>query len=263
MGRNFKLGKMTLPDKHIIGERFWKNKETYKQEATVQKVLCECFAGTLQSYSFPLCNVFEIGCGTGFLTQELCSIPSIQKLYVNDVSPKMQQDIDAIIAQSKISDYVFIAGDAETIDFPSSIDAIVSTSTLQWFHSISSFFDKAALSLPSQGILAFSTFGPNNFIEIKQTLGKGLDYLSLNKLLEYVQKQFIIIDFHEWEEQLWFNSPIEILQHIKHTGVSGFGSSYFGRQKLQEFSAVYSSLYSNNNKVRLTYHPIMVFAQKK
>lgn len=254
---------MTLPNKHIIGERFWKNKETYKQQATVQKVLCECFATTLQSYSFPLHNVFEIGCGTGFLTQELCTIPSIQQLYVNDVSPKMQHDIDAILAQSNISQYEFIPGDAESITFPSLIDAIVSTSTLQWFHSIPAFFEKAAQSLSSQGILACSTFGPNNFIEIKQTLGKGLEYVSQTQIIAFAQQYFEVIDCHEWEEQLWFDTPLDVLQHIKQTGVSGFGNSYFGKQKLREFSSAYSTRYTSNNKVCLTYHPIMIFAQKK
>lgn len=254
---------MTLPNTYLIGERFWKNKETYKQQATVQKILCECFAKTLQSYSFKLKHVFEIGCGTGFLTQELCAIPTISDLYINDVSPKMKFDIDQILTNSSIINYEFLAGNAETIEFPHHIDTILSTSTLQWFHSIPAFFIKAAQALPSKGVFAFSTFGPNNFIEIKHTLGKGLHYLSQTELLQYAQQHFDVIDCHEWEEKLWFDSPVDVLKHIKQTGVSGFGTSYFGKQKLQEFIAAYSSLYTTNNKVCLTYHPIMIFAQKK
>lgn len=252
-----------LPDKHKIGERFWKNKETYKQQASVQKILCEYFTTTLISYDFPLQHILEIGCGTGFLTEEILKQIQPISYTANDIAENMKYEIDSIATKYHYPNLTFLAGDAEKIKFPKQLDTIISTSTLQWFYDIPSFFKKTHESLSSDGIFAFSTFGLQNFIEIKNTLEKGLDYLPEQKIKEYLEPYFTIINCSEWTENLWFNTPHDVLQHIKQTGVSGFGGTYFGKEKLKIFSSEYKKKYETENKVSLTYNPIIFIAKKK
>jgi malonyl-CoA O-methyltransferase len=254
---------MNLPNKKNIGERFWKNKETYKQQATIQKELCACFATTLFSYNYTLHSIFEIGCGTGFLTEEIFKNSLPNTYFVNDISPKMKSEIDSIVKQYCIQNYTFLEGDAEVIEFPKQLDAIISTSTFQWFYDLPLFFKKVADSLQSEGVFAFSTFGPQNFIEIREVLGKGLEYITEQKLREYLEEDFTIVDCGQWEETLWFDSPKEVLQHIKNTGVSVFGGSYFGKENLIDFTNTYIHKYSEDSKVHLTYNPMMIIAKKK
>lgn len=249
--------------KQNIGEQFWKKKDTYNQEAVVQKHLCDDFFSSLLSLSFAPTRVLEIGCGTGFMTKKLAKISTIDDLYVNDISEQMKSEIDKIISSSSIPNYTFLAGDAESIPFPAGIDTIVSTSAMQWFSNLHAFFKKVSSALPSQGIFAFSTFGTHNFMEIKRCLHISLHYTAYQEMLESLSHDFEIIKSKEWQEKLWFDSPKHVLRHIQNTGVGGLAQSYIGKQQLAEFAELYTRLFTTDNKAQLTYNPIIVIAKKK
>ena len=254
---------MIVTDKYKIGERFWKNKETYKQQASVQKILCECFASILFSYDFKVNSILEIGCGTGFLTEEILKHLKPEVYIANDISKQMEEEISWIAKAYNYSHLHFISGDAETIEFPQKTDCIISTSTIQWFYNLPEFFTKVYNNLHDSGIFACSTFGPQNFIEIRETLDKGLEYKTAEEIRAYLEPNFTIIDCIEWTEVLEFANPMEVIKHMKQTGVSGFGGRYFGKERLQKFVIDYDAKYSTNKAVTLTYNPIMFFAKKK
>src|SRR5690606_5293290 len=152
--------------------------------------------------------------------------------------------------------YEFIAGDAEKIQIPSNLDAVVSSSTFQWFHDLPSFFVKTYESLQKNGTLAFSTFGPNNFIEVRKITGHGLRYLTLAQLKALLQPYFTIEYAQEWTEKIMFDSPMEVLKHIQATGVNSTNNEFFGKEHLQNFVKTYNRMYNENFQVHLTYHPI-------
>ncbi len=254
---------MILPDKELVGKRFLKNKETYKKHAFIQKQVSEKLCVELCKFTTDIQKILEIGCGVGFLTDYILSHCSVGKYFANDIISHMHSDIMHVFEKNSFDWYEFISGDAEKMSLPTDLNAVVSSSTFQWFHDLPSFFVKTYESLQKQGIFAFSTFGPNNFIEIRKITGHGLRYLTIAQLKALLQPYFAIEYAHEWTEKVMFNTPMDVLKHIQSTGVNSTNNSFFGKEHLQNFIKNYNRMYNENFQVHLTYNPIIIIAKKK
>ena len=158
----------------------------------------------------------------------------------------------------------FLPCDAETLDFPQGTDLITSCSTLQWFADTERFFARCHHFLSDGGILAFSTFGKKNMREIHALTGHGLEYLSLDNLKVLLSPRFEILYAEEEIVSLPFGTPLEVLRHLKQTGVTGTEKRVWTRGRLQSFCDEYIRMCGNDDRsVSLTYHPIYVIARKR
>ena len=158
----------------------------------------------------------------------------------------------------------FLPCDAETLDFPQGTDLITSCSTLQWFADTERFFARCHRFLSDGGILAFSTFGKKNMREIHALTGHGLEYLSLDNLKVLLSPRFEILYAEEEIVSLPFGTPLEVLRHLKQTGVTGTEKKVWTRGRLQSFCDEYIRMCGNDDRsVSLTYHPIYVIARKR
>ena len=252
-------------DKTKVRNRFGRNISTYSREACVQKVMAgeliqKLSIFTNQNFS----KVLEIGCGTGFLTNELLQSFQPNNLFVNDLIESVYYEIEKITLAHSYKSWSFLAGDAENISFPGSLDLVVSASAFQWFQDIQLFFSNISNSISTNGILAFCTFGPANFKEIKLILGKSLQYPSLNELNSWLFEPYEIIHSSEQIIPVSFNTPLDILKHIKYTGVNSLGGENLSKNDLLNFQLKYANRFTNNDgSLSLTYHPIYIIARKK
>ncbi len=253
-----------ITDKELVKQRFGKSHETYRENAVVQNHLAERMAKLFVSVAGEhLHTVLEVGSGVGAFTQCLLEHCQIDQFYVNDISEMALQQAEFLL-QKQTQHYSLLPGDAETIQLPDGLDAVVSSSCFQWFHDVSAFIHKTSLLLNEDGILAFSTFGRENFSEIKHTLGVGLTYPSLDDYQSVLQADYDILLSEQWTEQLLFPTPIEVLKHIKNTGVNGILAQTLRKERLQSFHNEYVDHYSSaSGQVHLTYHPIIIIARKK
>ena len=141
---------------------------------------------------------------------------------------------------------------------------ITSCSTLQWFADTERFFARCHRFLSDGGILAFSTFGKKNMREIHALTGHGLEYLSLDNLKVLLSPRFEILYAEEEIVSLPFGTPLEVLRHLKQTGVTGTEKRVWTRGRLQSFCDEYIRMCGNDDRsVSLTYHPIYVIARKR
>ncbi len=251
-------------DKQLVKNHFSKGLRTYPKQASVQHNIACKLAEMTSNLGFTYFNkVFEAGCGSGFLTQQLITQLNIEQLTVNDLTSTAKEYIDAIARQwgKKID---FLCGDAEKITVPGHNDAVFSASTLQWFNNLPLFFNKINQCLNPKGLFAFSTFGPDNFREIRHTCQVGLHYPNQDTLKKMLAENFSILAQKEWRETMEFNHPTDVLRHMKKTGVNGLQHEYFGKRQLSRFSNHYIKQFSTiNNTVTLTYSPIIIITQKK
>ncbi len=228
-------------DKELILKRFETSFEGYNQHAGVQRGICARLDEIIGEYAGPTCaRGLELGAGTGFLTEHLVGRWPRAEWFVNDLSPEAERFLISSAPSAK-----WLWGDAESIPYPSELDLIASASTAQWFADMPKFIGKAAKALASEGILALSSFGPENFREMKPA---GLDYFSLNELTSIIASAGLhILYAEEWEETLAFNSPHAVLRYIKTLGLNALSNKSYAKS----FSAT-----------QLTYHPLIVIARK-
>ena len=192
------------------------------------------------------------------LLKESCVI---DEWYLNDICDGCREKVASLFpGQSPL----FIAGNAEEIDFPGRFDLITSASAFQWMKEPVQFLHKLAGMLSPNGTLLFNSFAPGNLTEIKQLTGKGLTYPSGELLTEWLEEDFHLIHLREEEIILTFDTPLDVLRHLKHTGVTATGDGTWTRGKQTDFCRDYQELFhTNNNQVTLTYRPLYVLAVKK
>ncbi len=223
---------------------FVKAKDTYRKNAVIQKKMAKkLFLETVNNFGNKFNSVFEIGCGTGFLTDEICSGLEYDKLFLNDITENFTGAVP----------FRFYKGDILNIEIDEKFDLIISNAVFQWIEDKNLLFSKLYELLKDDGILAFTTFGKENFSQIKDISGFGLKYENLESLIE--KTGFKTLYFEEELETLYFTSVQKILEHIKLTGVQTSVNCLWTRSKFEAFKEEYLKHFSDNNGVELTYHP--------
>ncbi len=222
-------------DKQLILRRFGESFEGYDRYADVQRTICGRLAALIPD--FEVKRALEIGAGTGFLTRLIASRYKNADWFINDLSPEAWRFLKPIVPDAS-----FIFGDGETMEFPSELDLIVAASVIQWFDDQTEFIARAAKALTQNGILAVSSFGPENFRELRSSA--SLKYLSINELAAATGLE--IIHAEEWEQVLQFDTSRDLLKYIKTLGLN--------------------ALSPKSNRIitarELTYHPMMIIAKK-
>ncbi len=251
-------------DKQQIAGCFARARRTYDREAHVQLQV----AGRMLNFLRQTCteethlsHIVEIGCGTGLYSRLLFRTFRPQTLWLNDLCPEMEENLADLLAQSGVS---FTPGDAEAIPLPCPAHVITSCSTFQWLTDLPAFFHRCHQALLPGGILAFSTFGPENLREIRSLTGNGLHYFTPTEIREMLIPGFQILHASEEVATLTFPTPTDVLRHLKQTGVTGTEKRIWTRARLQHFNEEYLRLFpTEDGQVSLTYHPVYVIVEKK
>lgn len=250
-------------DKHLLRNRFAAHFGSYNALAVVQEAICGELDALLGDCGLTAPRqALEIGAGTGFLTRRLVERYPQARWTVNDLVCEAQPYVEACAGTATVE---YLWGDAESIALPSGQDLLASASTVQWFDDLPGFLQHAHALLNSGGVLALTTFGPENFREIKATTGDGLIYYSPEALRELVETSgFTIKNWREYTRQLTFDTPADVLRHIKATGLNAIRKTRWTRNRLAAFEAEYRRQFTDSQgKITLTYHPILFTAIKR
>ena len=246
-------------NKALVAQRFAKAGQSYIEQAVVQKQISAQLFEYLKMYcpqSLP--SVLEIGCGSGNLTHLFHSYFQVDQLFLND----LYEDVDQHF--STIENIAWLIGDIEQLHLPQSLDAVISSSALQWMNDLPTLLHRIHDALKPNAYFGFSTFGSDNLTEIKQLTGQGLNYYSSEVLKQKLEESgFEIVFIEEEQKHLYFDDPKSVLQHLKVTGVTATAKSHrWTKQSLQQFYSDYQQFH-DEQAFRLTYHPIYVIARRK
>lgn len=245
-------------NKALVAQRFAKAGQSYVEHAVVQKQISAQLFEYLKVYcSQSLNSVLEIGCGSGNLTHLCESYFQVEQLFLND----LYADVDQHFFNFKHVNWLI--GDIEQLTLPQSLDAVISSSALQWMLDLPALLQQIHAALKPNAYFGFSTFGPDNLTEIKQLTGQGLNYINLDVLQQLLEQQgFEILLIQQDHKQVYFDHPKSVLQHLKATGVTATAQSHrWTKQSLQQFYSDYQQFYDEQG-FRLTYHPIYVIARR-
>lgn len=254
---------LKMIDKADIMCRFRRSVESYDENAIVQKRIVNRLCDLLQEYVRPYpAKVLEIGCGTGLLTSSLLKNFPENELFINDL---VQEMCHKTANRCALPDNRCVIGDIESVSLSGTFGMIVSSSTFQWFSSPENTLKRLAGHLIAGGFLVFSTFGQDNLKELRQVSGQGLSYLSSLQWRNILSSHFDILYTGEGIHTLYFNSPLEILRHMKSTGVNATTvPQVWTKGQMDRFSRKYALLFETDKKdYPLTYHPTYWVCRKK
>lgn len=191
---------------------FDKHYNKYDENSIVQKKVAEKLYEMLKKYNLfsGREDIFEIGCGTGIFTNFYKNEIEDKKLFLNDIF-----DVRKFLSNIKYEK--FLQGDIEKIDIPKS-DIVLSSSVFQWIKNLDALFKKIC---ENTNKLAFSIYVEGNLIEIKNHFDVSLNYYTSKEIEKILKKYFSEVSFVEEKISLEFENSLELLKHLKFTGVTG------------------------------------------
>lgn len=246
-------------NKALVAQRFAKAGQSYVEHAVIQKQISAQLFEYLKAYCpQSLASVLEIGCGSGNLTHLFQSHFQVEQLFLNDLYDDVEQHFSSV---DKIN---WLIGDIEQLELPSGLDAVISSSALQWMIDLPALLQRIHSALKPNAYFCFSSFGPDNLTEIKQLTGQGLNYVDLDTLQQQLEQQgFEVLLIQEQHKQRYFDHPKSVLQHLKATGVTATAKSHrWTKQSLQQFYSDFEQFHDEQG-FHLTYHPINVIARRE
>ena len=187
-------------------------------------------------------RVLEIGAGSGLLTRRLRPGLSPEAVYTaNDITDDFSQ-------QYRRWGCVPLIGDIQQMGLPGGQDAVVSSSCFQWIGDLPRLFRRIACSLRPDGALFFSTFGPDNFSQVKALTGIGLSYPPARDLESMLAAAgFAVREIRREQDTLYFGTARQMLRYFSATGVNGFAgrtATVWTPRRLEDFQARYRREYA-------------------
>ena len=203
-------------------------------------------------------RLLEIGCGTGFLTQNLLEINPTIEIVASDISPDMIAQ-----CQQKMPHLKTALIDGEHPPMSEKYDVVCSNLTLQWFSDLSASCQKFHHILGDNGLLAFSTLLEDNFSQWQEACDhSGIPhyqegFLSLNNLEMLLNQNFQATITTE-KIDISFDTMSGFLKHIRYIGAKAT-EHITPIAKLKKATRYLSETFGNT----ISYHIAYVIAKKK
>lgn len=246
-----------------IAQQFAQAIPYYDKQAKVQQQIYQHLLDLLLPYQQQFQHILEIGCGTGGFSQCLQQQLSAQYWTFNDLCSTNQAILQKKITKNDRTFFQF--GDAEQLQFAHQYQLIASASALQWFSDPAGFLQKCGHLLANNGYLLFNVFSADNLKQIRRLTGIGLNYPSLSQWQQWLSDQFEILAQQQLTIDLLFEQPIQVLKHLKQTGVTATSQGKaWTKQQRQQFIEQYQQQFTHQQgQVTLTYTPLLFLARKK
>lgn len=177
------------PSKLDIANSFSKAAVSYDQSAELQRNIGRNLLSKLPD-TFKVSSILDLGCGTGYFTQQLGKKFPQAALVGLDLAEGMLKQ-----AQQSIEINSWIAGDAEQLPIKdNSVDFVFSNLALQWCHDFSAVLDEVYRVLTPKGIFLFTSLCNGTLSELKQSWQAVDSYIHVNSFINYQHYQQLIHD---------------------------------------------------------------------
>ncbi|MGE4523136.1 MAG: dethiobiotin synthase [Acetobacter sp.] len=195
----------------------------YDGAATLQRIAARALAGDLdralaERAHTPL-RVLEVGCGTGFLTEQLCALWPQAQILATDYAPGMLARVTARLG-ARVDVHLM---DAANPDVSGPFDVICGSLVLQWLDDPATALKQLAGLLAPDGVLAVSTLRAGTFAEwqkacaLEGQVPATPDYPDMPELSRWVPYPC---------QGMWraercvqaFGTGLDFVRHLKKTG---------------------------------------------
>ena len=174
--------KNTAIDKTLARRSFDRAASTYDDAAVLQREVGERILERLDLLRIQPEVILDIGSGTGYCTRFLSKRYASANIVSMDFSMQM---LKTARNQVDVSNNHFVCADMERLPFvDKSIDFIFSNLTVQWCNDLSSLFDEFKRILKVDGLIMFSTFGPDTLWELRESWQSVDDFVHVNNFID-------------------------------------------------------------------------------
>jgi malonyl-CoA O-methyltransferase len=166
-------------DKREVRRAFSKAANHYDAAAVLQREVCERMLENLDVIKLEPVRLLDAGCGTGWGTRQLQQRYPAAEIIALDIAPGMLQAASKgsggwrkLFARQRQQ---FICADIEALPLAAqSCDMVWSNLALQWCNDLPATFSGLHRVLRTDGLLMFSTFGPDTLKELRSAFA-GVD----------------------------------------------------------------------------------------
>lgn len=203
-----------LIDKSRVRRSFERAAKSYDQVAVLQRAVADRMAERLQFIRHQPSVILDAGCGTGYARPLLKGYYADARLISLDLALGMLHVARGarpwwqklLPVQSAASEY--ICGDLEALPLQSgSVDMLWSSLALQWCNDLDATFSGMRRVLAPNGLLMFSTFGPDTLRELRQAFSQIDGYSHVSRFQ----------DMHDIGDALMragFAEPVMDMEHF-------------------------------------------------
>ncbi|MCL2690461.1 MAG: methyltransferase domain-containing protein, partial [Chitinispirillia bacterium] len=253
--------------KKRIASRFDKAAKSYNSGAVVQREITRRLASLIKDNIGSGQLWCDIGSAAGALVEDLMPLPQRTKFVCLDIAFSPLR-----LAAQRGRNSLAINGD---IDFPpirpASLDGAVAASMLQWVSSPKLALCKISQLLKQDGVLYFAVFIEDSFKEINTLRSnRGLPSVvwlpsesELFSVFESAGFHILKESIQPFHKTLQFTDAISALKSLSSIGATATAGKLLNRKELEELCTDYTSMFSKNGTVPLTYYSIIGKAQKK
>jgi malonyl-CoA O-methyltransferase len=169
------MSALKLPAKRDVRRSFGHAAATYDEHAFLQREMVNRLFDRLNYIKLEPKRVLDLGSGTGYVSEKCRARFPKAELIAIDLAPEMLQHAKNRLPQTpalarllgRSPSQHFICGDAETLPMANeSIDAVMSSATLQWCDGELVTKEVARILKPN-GLFMFTTFGPDTLKELR------------------------------------------------------------------------------------------------
>ncbi len=181
-----------LPAKRDVQRSFGNAAASYDENACLQREIVNRLFERLDYIKLEPRRVLDLGSGTGYVSEKCRVRFSKSELIALDLAPEMLQFarsrlphtpvLARLLGQSQRQH--FICGDAEKLPIANdSIDAVLSSATLQWCDPEAVSREVARILKPT-GLFMFTTFGPDTLKELRSAFRAVDDKPHINEFVD-------------------------------------------------------------------------------
>lgn len=214
---------------------------TYDNHANVQRYMADRLSQTLKKQArpeeHPALQILELGCGTGTLTEMLANEWPSSMITALDMAPEMLKAAELRLHLGSGRSHIrFLHADVEDWAFEApagSFDLIVANACFQWLGEPSETLRNLQGLLRSEGMLVFTTFGPDTFRELHEAFNAvyyangnvpqrhGLTFQSVSEWKDMLAEAgYSAIQAESSTQIEMFTSVREFLHAVKAVGAS-------------------------------------------
>ena len=208
-------------------------------------------------------HAFEMGTGSGLLTERVDQLLEVDHWTLADLSPALLAQVPRLRdPQPELR-----VGDASELSLEGlGIDLFISSSAIQWLADPCAYLQHTVRELATEATVAVSTFGSDNLLEPRQLTGQGLHYPSLATWHSTLQELGYSYEIHTERLVIPFADPLAVLEHLRHTGTAQLPNApqqIHTPRQLRDFTKKYITNFADElGRVTLTFHPVYIIINK-